>query len=84
MLVAATLWMHLQPGVPDPLRPVERFSRQWWLYPIEQNGFMRLPLVRYLSEYNVKLSVAPNSTHAWVGGGESSPVLLHTADRGET
>jgi photosystem II stability/assembly factor-like uncharacterized protein len=81
MFVAATLWMHLQSGVPDPLRPVDRFSRQWWLYPIEQNAFMRLPLV---SNEPDKLFVLPNSTHAWVGGGESSPVLLHTADRGET
>lgn len=81
MLVTATLWMHFQPGAPDPLRPVERFSRLWWLYPVEQNGFMRLPLV---SNEPDKLFVLPNSAHAWVGGGEPSAVLLHTADRGET
>ena len=89
MLVTATLWMHFQPGVPDPLQPVDRFSRQWWLYPIEQNAFMRLPLV---SNEPQKLFVLPNSTHAWVGGGAHagswdffmSGQLLHTSDRGET
>jgi len=81
MLVTATLWMHFQPGVPDPLRPIEDYSWQWWLYPIEQNGFMRLPLV---SNEPDKLFVLRNSTHAWVGGGQHSSVLLHTADRGET
>lgn len=81
LLMTGTLWMHFQPGVPDPLRPVEAFSRQWWLYPVERNAFMRLPLV---SNEPDKLFVLPNSTHAWVGGGEPSAVLLHTADLGET
>jgi photosystem II stability/assembly factor-like uncharacterized protein len=83
MLITATLWMHFQPGVPDPLRPVDRFSRQWWLCPVELNGFMRLPLVSNEPDH---LFVLPNSTHAWVGGGggHSSNVLLHTADQGQT
>src|SRR5258708_2948128 len=85
ILVAATVWMHIQPPPPDPFRPAKTLSTQWWLYPIERNGFMRLPLV---SRSPGKLFVLPGSTHAWIGRryGDDffSAQLLHTADRGST
>jgi photosystem II stability/assembly factor-like uncharacterized protein len=80
ILVATTVCMHVQPPAPDPFHPANALAWQWWLYPIERNGFMRLPLV---GSGPRRLFVLPGSTHAWVGGGGSSQ-LLHTADRGAT
>jgi photosystem II stability/assembly factor-like uncharacterized protein len=81
VLITATFWMHFQPRVPDPLRPVEAFSLRWWLHPIERNGFMLFPFD--IGFRTAKLFVLPASTHAWASV-ENSAQLLHTADRGET
>jgi hypothetical protein len=65
VFIAATIYALHQPCRPDPFKPATLGEK--FLYPYEQNGFMRLPMV---SGALRDIFVVPDSGHIWAVGSD--------------
>lgn len=76
---AATAIALTQEPRPDPWRPVQTLSPDWWRYPVERNAFRRLPVI----SGNLRAVHAhPDGMRLWAVG--EAGLIVHSADGGRS
>ena len=77
--VLSTLIAFTQNPYPDPFKPIQVLSKDWWLYPREANAFKRLPVIG--SDLN-DIHVSDDGRKIWVVGRKG--MIAHSKDGGLT
>jgi len=80
IIVFLLTWLAVeQDSHPDPLRPMNWLRMETYSFPIETNGFLRMPMVEPEMR---RLHTLRGTRHVWAVG--RSPIVLHSSDAGVT
>ncbi len=79
VFLLGTVAAYTQAPRPYPFQAVAPFSQDWWLYPVENNAFKRLPVIG--SNLN-DVFVLPGTRWIWAVG--TGGMIVHSKDGGQT